>query len=80
MNTKTRMILDEVRTLPRDEQLALAEQLIASLDIDETDPDAALLPELEHRWAAYERGDDPGEEAGAAVADIRASLRTRAPR
>lgn len=80
MNTKTRRILDEVRTLPRDEQLALAEQVIASLDIRETDPEAPLLPEFERRWAAYEQGADPGEEAGTAVSDIRDALRARPSR
>lgn len=77
MNAKIRMILNEVLSLPRDGQLELAEQVFASLDIDDADPAASLVPELESRWAAYERGDDPGQEATAAVADVRSSLRGR---
>jgi putative addiction module component (TIGR02574 family) len=77
MNTKARMILDEVRALPHDEQLALAEEVIARLDIRETDPDAALIPELERRWAAYEQGHDSGERAEVVISDIRAMLGTR---
>ena len=77
MNAKAQTILEEARSLPREEQLALAEQLIASLDIDDTDPDAALLPELERRWAAHVQGDDPGEAASAAISGIRAALGVR---
>ena len=51
-----------------------------ALDIDEVDPDAELLPELESRWAAHQSGEDPGEDAGTAIADIRAALRQRVPK
>jgi len=80
MNTKARMILDEVRTLPPDEQLALAEEVVAPLDIRETDPDAALIPELERLWAAFEHGNDSGEEAEAVISHIRAALSARSSR
>lgn len=77
MNARTRTLLDEARRLTRREQVELAEELFALIDITEDDPDAGLLPELDARWRAFERGEDPGSDAIEAIEDIRSKLKDR---
>ncbi len=77
MDDKTQTLLEEASRLSRDQQLELAEQLIALQAIGDDDPEAALLPELNARWDAFERGDDVGTEAFAAIDDMRDALKDR---
>ncbi len=77
MNTKINSILDDARTLAPNQQLELAERLLATLAIDQGDADADLLPELDGRWTAFERGDDPGEDAISAIETMRQTLKER---
>ena len=77
MSTKITAILDDARTLPRNQQLELAERLLTTLPIDQGDADAELLPELDARWKAFESGDDLGEDAMAAIETMRQALKAR---
>ena len=76
MNAKSKTLLDQARELSRDERLELAEHLLASLEVTGDDPDAAMLPELDARWQAYERGDDRGVAAFSAIDEMRRKLKT----
>ena len=80
MNVKTKTLFDQAHELSRDERLELVEQLFASLEIAGDDPDSAIVPELDARWQAYERGKDPGVEAFSAIDDMCRRLKTNSPK
>ena len=75
MSDAARKILQDVLTLPEDERLELASEIIASVDGPrDTDWDAAWLAELDRRTAAAK---DRGE-SGSDWTDVRARILTHA--
>ena len=77
MNAQVKTLLDQVRKLSPEHQLELAEQLLAALDIGADNTGASLLQEVDERWQTFERGDDKGEDAFAAIDELRTELKAR---
>lgn len=77
MNAKTKTLLEQALKLPRRQQLELARQLLKRAPAIEATAEPVTQDELDARWAAFERGDDPGEEAFGAIEDVRRAINQR---
>jgi hypothetical protein len=77
MTAAVKAVLKQAKRLSPEE---LAE-LRAELDALDEDPAwaAGWKAELDRRWAAYESGEEPGEPAKDAIAEIRAGARAAQP-
>jgi hypothetical protein len=62
--------------LPASERAALAERLIASLDVlDDAETERLWVEEAEHRYQAYKQGSLTARSAVDAIRDARANIR-----
>lgn len=77
MTAAVKAVLEQAKRLSPDERA----ELRAELDALDESPEwvAAWKAELDRRWAAYERGEEPGEPADDAIAEVRAELRAARP-
>jgi len=77
MNAKARSVLNDALTLPREEQLALAERLLAAHQLDQNDISPEFMAELDARFRAFEQSEDDGEDAFEALEKMRGDLKAR---
>lgn len=73
-------ILEHARRLPSRERLQLIQELMRTLEPDESlsesEWDSAWLPELQARFAAYERGESLASDWQSVIERLRQSLDT----
>lgn len=72
MNDKAKILVEEARRLPANERVAIAEELLASLDGEaDSKVEKAWVDEVRARIAAYERGEFELIDAEDVFAELR---------